>query len=206
MLYPISFVSYYFIIFYVPCHHLPVTACECYDTTKACIEEADIQPKTQNSAINICIYTDSNNDVVVESIKDMKIEDTSNSIAYAPITANAANAISTVSGEETKRVMVTTRLIGAFFSGLEGGSATLDITGTAVLKFESGIRRLVNIRGGAKNEETNSDLADVRKLQAGAGEAKFGASLVILNSSTSGGSSMMKAVAMMLGVTGVVFV
>ena len=204
MLYPISFVSYYFIIFYVPCHHLPVTACECYDTTKACIEEADIQPKTQNSAINVCIYTDSNNDVVVESIKDMKIEDTSNNIAYTPIVENVPNALTVVSDTETKNVMVNARLISAFFSELDGGSATLDITGTAVLKFGN-VRRLVSIRGGYKNKES-SDLAGVRKLQ-NTGEGDYGMSFkAVSTSSTSGGSSMMKAVAMLLGVTGVVFV
>ena len=181
-----------------------MNTCECDDATKVCIDEALIQPKTQNSAINICIFTDSTNDVILDSIKNMKIEDTSNNIAYTPIVENVPNALTVVSDTETKNVMVNARLISAFFSELDGGSATLDITGTAVLKFGN-VRRLVSIRGGYKNKES-SDLAGVRKLQ-NAGENDYGMSFqAVSTSSTSGGSSMMKAVAMMLGVTGVVFV
>ena len=142
----------------------------------------------------------------------MKIEDTSASISYDAITENMANSITDVTSEGTKNVMVPTRLISVFFSGLasSGGTSTLDITGTAVLEFATGSRRLVSIRQGGLSKNKGSSNLSMRKLEDDvADEGEFETTIVLTGSLRSGGSSiMMKTVAqaIMLGAAGVALV
>ena len=206
---PVHF-SYVMLFFYHTLRHLlsPVNACEC-DTNKVCIPEGDIQDKTQNSAINICISTDAS-EVDIANIKELKIEDESSSsgISYLAVDEYAPNALTEVIDPGSKNVMVSTRLVSAFFSELNGGTAELKVTGTALMEFASGSRRLISFRGS--KDKSNKDVTAVRGLEeddvAGLGEYEM--VIGISGLSPNSGFSMMKGVAqaLIVGLTAVVLV
>ena len=136
-----------------------VGACEC-DENGDCIGEQALETKTSNSMINICVYLpNSNNIVVLSEIKDMEIF--SNTLVYKIITDSAANDITVtkiINGG--KKEMISTRLVGAFFTSLEEGvTSSVNIIGTVVMEFsasssvEPGVRKLVTVGSVRQNTE-----------------------------------------------------
>jgi hypothetical protein len=118
--------------------------------------------KTQNSMVKICINTSAENDVVIKSIKELKLK--SNKIASNAISTTGANQLTEVSGEGNKKVTVTTQMVSAFFSDLGTDvTDTIDIVGTAVMEFKAaGTRKLVRI---SSTNQKNGNVSDMdRKL------------------------------------------
>ena len=67
--------------------------------------------------INVCVYTSDSNDVIIAEIKDMRIY--SSTIEYNAITDSETNPITfTKRMDAGKKSIVTTRLVGAFFTDL----------------------------------------------------------------------------------------
>jgi len=141
-----------------------LTACEC-DEDGNCIDSSSSVAKTQNSMINVCVETPQNNDVIIEDIKDMSIF--TPALVYKAITDYKPNDITlTKKVGGGKKNIVTTRLVGAFFTDLvDGIPSSLSIDGTAVMKFaapstgEPAVRKLVKVRSEVSNEmkQRNSD-------------------------------------------------
>lgn len=185
--------QYYVTLFYSLYHHITLDVCEC-DANKVCIPAADIQDKTQNSAINICISTDFDGGFNIAGIKEMKIVDKASSLSYAAIIEYTPNAITDVAGGGSKNVIVSTRLVSFFFSELSntGGTAQLQITGTAVLEFASGRRRLTNFQA-SNNKGKNLIVRESEDDTTGLGEFEMG--IGISGSSTRSESFMTKATA-----------
>jgi hypothetical protein len=136
--------------------------------------------KNQNSMVRICIQTPENNDVVIASIKEFKLK--SDSIASNAISGSAKNALTTVSGEGSKTVAVTTQMVSAFFSDLGTDPSTITVEGTAVMEFKAtGQRKLVRISSNQKNGNV-SDMD--RKLDGDAGLGEFEMKVGISKSSS----------------------
>ena len=116
-------------------------AYECNAATK--IEIDDPLAKSQNFIVTVCIESKFN-DIVVGGINEL-------TLAHSSLTSNAIddsnpNSITEVSSTGTKKVAVSTRLIGAFFTNLGDEQSEIAIGGIAVLKFgSSGARKLVRI-------------------------------------------------------------
>jgi hypothetical protein len=138
--------------------------------------------KNQNSMVRICIQTPNNNDVVIASIKDLKLK--SDSIASNAISNSDENALTTVEGEGSKTVAVTTQMVSAFFSDLpDGESDEIEIVGTAVMEFKAtGARKLVRI---SNSNQKNGNVSDMdRKLDGDAGLGEFEMKVGISKSSS----------------------
>ena len=111
--------------------------------------------------VNICVYTPDENDVIIEKIKDMRIY--SGTLEYSAISNSEVNPITlTKSIDAGKISLVTTRLVGAFFTDLaEGETNLVNIDGTAVMKFaasspgEPASRKLVRVRSEVSNDISN---------------------------------------------------
>ena len=108
--------------------------------------------------INVCIYTPDSNDVIIAEIKDMRIY--SSTLDYNAITDSKTNPITlTKSTDAGKKFIVTTRLVGAFFTDLaDGETSSLNIDGTAVMEFAAsspGSRKLVRVRSEVSNNISN---------------------------------------------------
>ena len=111
--------------------------------------------------INVCVYTSDSNDVIIAEIKDMRIY--SETLVYNAITDSEANPITlTKSIDAGKKSIVTTRLVGAFFTDLaDGVTDSLNIDGTAVMRFaasspgEPASRKLVRVRSEVSNNIPN---------------------------------------------------
>ena len=110
--------------------------------------------------INVCVYTSGENDVIIAEIKDMRIY--SETLVYNAITDSEANPITiTKSIDAGKKSIVTTRLVGAFFTDLaDGVTDSLNIDGTAVMKFAASSpgepsRKLVRVRSEVSNNSPN---------------------------------------------------
>lgn len=169
-----------------------VNACLCNiaDSTRPCLENP---PATaQNSAVNICVYTDST-DVVINQIKTMTLSQAG--ISFAAVTDGAGTSISSISGMGTQREYVITRLVSVFYSDTDT-NPSVDVNGEAVLGFSNTQRKLVNLRGAdndhrvAQADETTTgegtfelsmDLAPVDE------EAESGAGLIEKTSTVVGG-------------------
>jgi hypothetical protein len=111
--------------------------------------------------INVCVYT-SVNDVIIAEIKDMRIY--SETLEYNAIADSKANSITlTKSMDAGKKNIVTTRLVGAFFTDLaEGETISLNIDGSAVMEFATSSsgesapsRKLVRVRSEVSNNIPN---------------------------------------------------
>ena len=126
-------------------------AYECDADTKDRIDTPS--PKIQNSFVTVCIKS-TFDDIVVGSIKELTLTETSSGLISKAIDNSAVNRITEVSSLRLKKVSVTTRLIGAFFTDLGDDASTIAITGIAVLEFSSGARKLVNIGNSAANQQT----------------------------------------------------
>ena len=127
-------------------------AYECDADTKDRIDTPS--PKIQNSFVTVCIKS-TFDDIVVGSIKELTLTETSSGLISKAIDNSAVNRITkVVSSLRLKKVSVTTRLIGAFFTDLGDDASTIAITGIAVLEFSSGARKLVNIGNSAANQQT----------------------------------------------------
>jgi hypothetical protein len=155
-----------------------VNAFECNDDDTTITNPSN---KNQNSMVRICIQTPENNDVVIASIKDFKLK--SDSIVSNAISGSDANTLTTVSGEGSKKVAVTTQMVSAFFSDLQPDTAsTITVEGTAVMEFKAtGERRLVRISSNQKNGNV-SDMD--RKLDGDAGLGEFEMKVGISKSSS----------------------
>ena len=111
--------------------------------------------------MNICVYTSDENDVIIENVKDMRIY--SSALEYNVISNSEANPITlTKSMNAGKTSIVTTRLVGAFFTDLaEGETNFVNIDGTAVMKFaasspgQPASRKLVRVRSEVSNDISN---------------------------------------------------
>ena len=67
--------------------------------------------------IDICLYTSDSDDVIIAEIKDMRIY--SETLVYNAITDSEANPITLIQSMDAgKKSIVTTRLVGAFFTDL----------------------------------------------------------------------------------------
>ena len=114
--------------------------------------------------INVCVYTSDSNDVIIAEIKDMRIY--SETLEYNAITDSQANPITlTKSIDAGKKSIVTTRLVGAFFTDLaEGEKSSLNIDGTAVMEFaasspdEPASRKLVRVRSEVSNNMIKNEI------------------------------------------------
>ena len=126
-------------------------AYECDADTKDRIDTPS--PKIQNSFVTVCIKS-TFDDIVVGSIKELTLTETSSGLISKAIDNSAVNLITEVSSLRLKKVSVTTRLIGAFFTDLGDDASTIAITGIVVLEFSSGARKLVNIGNSAANQQT----------------------------------------------------
>ena len=136
--------------------------------------------------INVCVKTPQNNDVIIEEIKDMSIF--TDSLVYNAITDYESNDITlTKKVDGGKKHIVTTRLVGAFFTDLEDGeTSSLSIDGTAVMKFaasstgEPAVRKLVKVRSEVSNEmkQRNSD-RNLDESVSGDGLATFEVEMAI---------------------------
>ena len=143
-------------------------AYECDADTKDRIDTPS--PKIQNSFVTVCIKS-TFDDIVVGSIKELTLTETSSGLISKAIDNSAVNRITkVVSSLRLKKVSVTTRLIGAFFTDLGDDASTIAITGIAVLEFSSGARKLVNIGNSAANQQTLFD----RALLGGANDDPLG--------------------------------
>ena len=142
-------------------------AYECDADTKDRIDTPS--PKIQNSFVMVCIKS-TFDDIVVGSIKELTLTETSSGLISKAIDNSAVNLITEVSSLRLKKVSVTTRLIGAFFTDLGDDASTIAITGIAVLEFSSGARKLVNIGNSAANQQTLFD----RALLGGANDDPLG--------------------------------
>ena len=149
-----------------------------------------VEPKTQNSMINVCIFTSKSNNVVIADIKEMQLQ--SGYIISNAITESVPNTLTlTKSIEGGKREIISTRLVGAFFTNLgEDGSSFIDITGTALMEFaasspsDGALRKLVRVRSMLNNKwkeqntngigtKNNRDL-DEDAVESDAGLGVFG--------------------------------
>ena len=142
-------------------------AYECDAATKDRIDTPST--KSQNSFVTICIES-TFDDIVVKSIKELTLSQSNSGLISKAIDASVSNPITEVSGSSSKKVSVTTRLIGAFFTDLgDDTSSTIDISGIAVLEFGSGARKLVRIGNNAERQETSD-----RALLGGSNDDAFG--------------------------------
>ena len=126
-------------------------AYECDAATKLRIDTPSI--KSQNSLVTVCIES-TFDDIVVRSIKDLTLTQTSSGLTFKAIDDSVSNYITEVSRSSSKKVSVTTLLVGVFFADTGDDISTINITGIAVLEFSSGARNLVRIGNSAENQQT----------------------------------------------------
>ena len=119
-----------------------MNAYECDAATKLRIDNPSV--KSQNSFITVCIES-TFNDIVVASIKELTLTESSSGLTFKAIDDSVPNSITDVSSTGTMKAAVSTRLVAAFFTDLGEDQSTIDIAGIAVLEFDSGTRRLVRI-------------------------------------------------------------
>ena len=141
-------------------------AYECDAATKDRIDNPST--KVQNSFVTICIESKFD-DIVVKSIKELTLSQTSSALIYKAIDDSVPNSITEVSGSTSDKMSVTTRLISAFFTDLGDDASTIDVSGIAVLEFGSGARKLVRIGNNAENQQTFD-----RALLGGSNDDAFG--------------------------------
>ena len=141
-----------------------LSACEC-DAQKSCL--ATPPTYNQNSLLNMCISTPSdNNDIQIREIKDMDL--TSGLLVLRAIDEYESNAVTDVDDSVKTNVLVSTRLVSAFFVDAQT-QTTLEVSGTATIEFTSGARKLVAVRGG--------DGRSVQEDEAGTGSFNLAVTL-----------------------------
>merc|ERR1712232_389096 len=123
-----------------------VDACECVPSTKVCLSQ--VQAYNQNSELNICVFTPENDDdIQIRDIKDMNLKENTAGITLRAIEDYTSNAITSVSDGNEKRMLVSTRIVSAFFTYLVG-TGTLEISGTVTIEFVGG-RKLMTLQGAS---------------------------------------------------------
>lgn len=132
-------------------------AYECDAATKVRITAPSV--KTQNSLVTVCIES-TFDDIIVGSIKELTLTQSSSGLVFKAIDDSVTTAITEVSSTGTKKAAVTTRLVSAFFTDLGDEQSEIEITGTAVLKFGSGERKLVRIGNSDDRALQGNDGAD----------------------------------------------
>ena len=132
-------------------------AYECDAATKVRITDPSV--KTQNSLVTVCIES-TFDDIIVGSIKELTLTQSSSGLVFKAIDDSLPTAITEVSSTGTKKAAVTTRLVSAFFTDLGDEQSEIEITGTAVLKFGSGERKLVRIGNSDDRALQGNDSAD----------------------------------------------
>jgi hypothetical protein len=101
---------------------------------------------SQNSLVTICIES-TFDDIIVGDIKDLTLSQSSSGVTIEAIkNSEAKNSFTAVSSIGTKKAVVSTLLISAFFLD----PSTIVISGVVTLEFGSGMRRLVRIGSSAK--------------------------------------------------------
>ena len=111
----------------------------------------------------------------------------SDTLTFNAIDDSKANSVTIVKGMDSgKKQMVSTRLVGAFFTDLgEGDTSTVSITGTAVMEFASSSspagrvrRKLVRLgsRANVAHEKSINAMASDggRRLENGSESSWFG--------------------------------
>ena len=127
----------------MPCSHFPrfsnifhaVESCLCDSKSRACV--ANPSSFTQNSVVNICIQSLSQ-DVVVEGVKSFNFYQSSTGYSLNSITNGIPNRITSFSEMGSKNEVVSTRLISAFFID----PSPVTISGVVVLGYAHGRRKL----------------------------------------------------------------
>lgn len=121
-----------------------LASCECVPSSKICLSEDEVVIYNQNSELNICVFNpDDEDDIQIRDIKTMDIEQNTG-ITLRAIDNYAANAITSVSDGNEKRMLVSTRTVSAFFT--DENAAQLLIRGIAIIEFVDG-RRLMTMHG-----------------------------------------------------------
>lgn len=141
-----------------------LSACEC-DAQKSCL--ATPPTYNQNSLLNMCISTPSDNtDIQIREIKDMDLS--SGLLVLRAIEEYQSNAVTDVDDSVKTNVLVSTRLVSAFFVDAQT-QTTLVVSGTATIEFTNGSRKLVTVRGG--------DGRSVQEDEAGTGSFNLAVTL-----------------------------
>ena len=150
-----------------------VLSCECVPSSKVCLEENEKVPYNQNSELNICVYTPENeDDIQIRDIKDMDLTEVTAGITLRAIENYQSNSITSVSEGNEKRMLVSTRIVSAFFTGLNDSEGTLGIEGTVTIEFV-GSRKLMTFqqeRGRVTQEEGDGEGTSEMEVNLSPGE------------------------------------
>ena len=139
-------------------------ACEC-TVAKVCITEEIIY--NQNSILNMCVYTsEDNDDIQINRIKDVDLS--IGGLTLRAIDNYNNNAITTVGGSNQKNVLVSTRLVSAFFYDAST-TQTLQVSGIATIEFTNS-RKLFAFHGDQSRGLQEND--------AGTGSFNLGISII----------------------------
>merc|ERR1712050_234789 len=132
-----------------------VLSCECVPSSKVCLEPNEKVPYSQNSELNICVYVpEDEDDIQIRDIKDMDLKESTTGITLRAIEDYQSNSVTSVSDGNEKKILVSTRLVSAFFTRLNNNEGQLKIEGLVTIEF-GGSRKLVVLQGesGRKTQE-----------------------------------------------------
>ena len=132
-----------------------VTACMSNTATKECIGEPESM--TENSMAGFIITTPGTNAEVIASIQTMELFNADSMLTYTVIDNGVVNPHISVDEYGSKKVVVSTRLISAFFSR-SSDESIIEVSGTLLMKFGSSgssrkLERFGRLEVGSKNSE-----------------------------------------------------
>lgn len=118
-------------------------SCECNPNNRVCLDVNALGAYNQNSELHLCVYIPENiDDIQIKGIKEMELVQENTGLALRAIENYDPNSITSVSTGNEKRMIVSTRLVSAFFYDTV---SQVTVSGIATIEFISG-RKLIASR------------------------------------------------------------
>ena len=98
-------------------------------------------PRNLNSTLNICVYLESD-EYVIKEITTMRIA--KNEFLVTAIEDGAPSVITSITNLNTKRILVSTRIVSMFFT--ENVNSLIDVSGMATIRRETSKEQVAGLR------------------------------------------------------------
>lgn len=144
-----------------------LNACQCEPASKECLTNPEEMVISQNSALDVCISPETD-DIVISKITSLSLNQ--GDIGLYVIQNSVNSALTTVSGEISDVVLVSTVMISVFFIN----PSPVTVLGVAILNFaDTNGRRQLSIFQNGFDEGSNGGVYRGLQEDVGDGQAEF---------------------------------
>ena len=130
-----------------------IFACHCEYSSQECYAQGSSPALSQNSLLDVCLEVDETEDVVISSIWQYSLKQAS--LELSMITDGNSNSLTSLSGLESNKVMISSALMSVFFID---DSVDVVASGVAILKFQNTNRRELSLVQVGRRMQENSSL------------------------------------------------